>query len=367
MKKHLYPLACVALLAACQPSADNGTAVELGETPAETPAPVEQVAPSPDARYSIGFYNVENLFDTQDDPKTDDAEFLPSNQERPWTEERYQRKLENLAQVIAQLGDADGPEVLGLCEVENKAVLEALVAQPAIKARGYGIVHTESPDGRGIDNALIYKQDHFQVTKVTTYTLAFPSDPSYRSRDLLLVEGNLLGQPLAVVVNHWPSRRGGERESEPRRIVAAKQARSIVDRLLQADPQAQVVLLGDFNDEPTNKSLQEVLRAKGDGFDAQAGELFNAMMALDNAQKGSYKYKDSWNMLDQIVLSGGLADRAGLAYVPESATIFGPEWLLQQTPAQYKGSPLRTFGGRKYLGGYSDHLPVFVQVQVVGQ
>lgn len=314
--------------------------------------------------FTIGFYNVENLFDTEDDPKTRDEDFLPSNKEKPWTVEIYNTKKKNLAEVIAKMGDADGPEILGLCEVENKKVLEDLVAEEMIKGRNYGIVHRESSDGRGIDNALIYKKDCFKPTKVTMHVLKFPTEPNYRSRDIMLVRGDLFGEPIAIMVNHWPSRRGGMEKSEPKRLVAASKVRSIIEDLKSESPNLSIFIMGDFNDEPSNKSLATIGAVGMSGLESQQGDMFNAMYELDQQGKGSYKYRSDWNMLDQIILSPALMDGKGLEYRKGSATVFGPEWLKQQKPAKYKGSPLRTYGGRKYLGGYSDHFPVFVEVEM---
>ena len=171
-----------------------------------------------------------------------------------------------------------------------------------------------------------------------------------------------MGEPLSVIVNHFPSRRGGEKESEPRRLLVATKLRQIVDQLLEENASANIIIMGDFNDEPHNKSIKEVLMAKGGGFDSKKGELLNTLAALDAQGLGTYKYRDDWNMLDQIIISGGLTDKVAWDYKPASATVFSPEWLKQQSPEKYKGTPLRTFGGRKYLNGYSDHFPVFIHL-----
>lgn len=365
--KTLFYCAIAGLFTLIACNSNQETADTTNDTASDTPAvletnDVEMMTAVEGTVYTVGFYNVENLFDTKDDPKTSDEDFLPTNSERPWTEERYQNKLKNLAEVISKLGDEDGPELLGVCEVENKEVLEALVAEEAIKGRNYGIVHFESADGRGIDNALLYKKDYFKVEKATNYVINFPMEPDYDTRDIVLVQGSFMGERLSLLVNHWPSRRGGEKESEPRRVLVATKVRQVVDQLLEKDPKANIIIMGDFNDETDNKSIKEVLMAKGEGFDPSAGELFNTLAALDAKNIGSYKYRDNWNMLDQIIISGNLTDSQGWDYKASSATIFSPEWLKQQTPQKYKGSPLRTFGGRKYLGGYSDHFPVYIHL-----
>ena len=315
--------------------------------------------------FTIGFYNMENLFDTKDDPDTYDEDFLPSNQEKPWTVERYNTKKQNLAEVVAKFGDEDGPELLGVCEVENQQVLEELVAEESLKGRNYGIVHRESSDGRGIDNALLYKKDCFKPTKVTSHKLTFPSEPNYDSRDIFVVHGEFFGKPIVLIVNHWHSRSGGREKSEPRRLVAASKVKAVLKDLLAESPDTPIFVMGDFNDEPTNKSLSRIGAVGPKVFKGEEGQLLSAMYELDQQGKGSYKYRDNWNMLDQVILSSGLTDGQGLEYVEGSATVFDPEWLRQQKPEKYKGSPLRTFGGRKYLGGYSDHFPVYVKVELV--
>ena len=316
------------------------------------------------AEVRVAFYNVENLFDTEDDPYRLDEEFLPSSDKR-WDQDRYQDKISKLAKVIAAL---NYPELLGLAEVENEAVLRQLIEHADLAEAGYDIVHYDSPDVRGIDVALLYRTASFTPESSQAIPLAF-EDADYRSRDILLVSG-VLGKDaqhntVHVLVNHWPSRRGGLKQSEPRRLMAAQTARASVDELLRADPSANVVLLGDFNDEPTNRSIAEELRAAGTVSKKDPLQLYNAVAALDQAGRGSYQFRGSWNMLDQIILSKGLVEDARRVsdyyYQPESATVFAPEWLLQ-AEGKYQGYPDRTYAGDNYLGGYSDHLPVYIEL-----
>ena len=319
--------------------------------------------PPKDILFTFAFYNVENLFDLTDDPDKNDEDFLP-NSDRKWDKEKYKLKLNNLAQAISKIGDDNGPEVLGLCEVENKEVLEDLVKQKAIKKSKYQIVHHESPDHRGIDNALIYKKGFFEFKASQTFEVDFPDEEDYTSRAILLVTGNIEGEEVNFIVNHFPSRRGGLQASEPRRIQAAKKLREITESILNTNPNAKIVIMGDFNDEPSNKSIKEILMAKGKDFDSKKNELFNAMMDLDNQGKGSYNYRGNWQMLDQIILSESIYNaKIGWGYINESANVFAPEWLKQQTPEKYKGTPLRTFAGKKYLQGFSDHFPVYINVE----
>lgn len=321
------------------------------------------IQPPKDSVFSIAFYNVENLFDLRDNPDKKDEDFLPIS-DKKWDKEKYSLKLSNLAKAISKIGDDNGPEVLGLCEVENKEVLEDLVKQKAIRKQKYQIVHFESPDVRGIDNALIYKKSFFEFRTAKTFDVTFPDDPDYKTRSILLVTGNVQGEEIHFIVNHFPSRRGGLKESEPRRLQAAKKLREIVESLLSINTNSKVIVMGDFNDEPTNKSIREVLKAKGKSFEPEQKELYNTLAYWDAQKKGSYNYRGNWQMLDQIMISGNVfSANSGLTYVDKSANVYSPEWLKQQEPEKYRGTPLRTFAGRKYLKGFSDHFPVFIHLE----
>ena len=312
----------------------------------------------------VAFYNVENLFDTEDDPNRQDEEFLPDSKKQ-WTIERYQDKRAKLVQVVAAL---EYPTLLGLAEVENEAVLRALTEHPDLAEVGYDVVLYDSPDARGIDVALLYRTAFFTPVSSQAIPVAFEEE-NYQSRDILLVSGTL-GQDakhntLHVLVNHWPSRRGGVAQSEARRLAAAALARQAVDELLQTDATANVILMGDFNDEPTDRSITEGLRATGAAEKTDPFQLFNTVAALDAQGRGTYQFRGNWNMLDQIILSTGLVedarDVADYHYLPESATVFAPDWLLQ-AEGKYAGYPDRTYVGNRYLGGYSDHLPVYIDL-----
>jgi predicted extracellular nuclease len=312
----------------------------------------------------VAFYNVENLFDTADNPARQDDDFLPDGPKQ-WTSERYQEKLAKLAKVVTALNH---PVLLGLAEVENEAVLRDLIGRSELAEAGYDLVHYDSPDARGIDVALLYRTAFFTPVSSQAIPVTFAED-NYRSRDLLLVSGTLgrdaKYNSLHVLVNHWPSRRGGVAKSEARRLAAATLARQAVDELLQTDATANVILMGDFNDEPTDRSITEGLRATGTVSGADPSQLFNTVTALDEAGRGTYQFRGNWNMLDQIILSAGLVeDERGVDdyhYLPKSAEVFMPDWLLQ-ADSKYVGYPDRTYAGNKYLGGYSDHLPVYVEL-----
>ena len=307
----------------------------------------------------IGFYNLENLFDTLDTPNVRDTEFTPEG-EKKWNTAKYQEKLKNMAQVIAQLGTEMNPKgvaAIGVCEVENKSVLKDLVKEEAILNRNYQIIHYDSPDRRGIDVALLYQADLFKVTNSKSYTLKMPHIQDYATRDQLLVSGELeAGEKLHIIVCHWPSRRGGEKKSRPLRIAAAELAKSIIDSLHQEDPNAQVMLMGDLNDDPINASLKKGLKATGDKAMVKPQGMFNSMYDMYKRGNGTLAYRDNWNLFDQIVVSEGLLQEKG--YYFYASKVFNKPFL-KNPEGSFKGYPYRTYVGPNYQGGYSDHFPVY--------
>lgn len=304
---------------------------------------------------SIGFYNVENLYDTKDDPGVDDAEFLPDSKNQ-WTQERYKKKLENLSQVIDSMGN--GPSILGLCEVENREVLEDLIKTDRLKAKEYGIVHENSPDRRGIDVALIYKKSDFKPIYHQIVRLVKEDEPNFLTRDILLVKGSLNNVPVYFMVNHWPSRRGGEGVSVPKRVFAAKTARMVMDTILAKNAQSAIVLMGDFNDEPIDSSIAKVLGASPI-LESEKPYCFNLMGPLKAGGDGSHYYNNTPHMLDQIIVTPTLLkENTPMRVKKGSASVYRPIWMQESNP-KYKGNPLRTYVGAKYLGGYSDHFPVY--------
>lgn len=310
----------------------------------------------------IAFYNLENLCDTIDDPATNDEEFLPTSA-RLWNSDKYQRKLQNLSTVISQIGSDEGltpPAIIGLVELENKAVLSDLIAQPALKKYNYGIVHYNSPDKRGMDVALLYRSDYMKVTNSQSYPVVIYSDNDNSrifTRDILVVTGKLKGQTVNIIVNHWPSRRGND-DSNHLRTSVAMRCRSLVDSLTRTDATANVIVMGDFNDDPTNESIVQNLQAV-DKASLKPGYLFNAMTSLYTDGQGTLKYNDKWNLFDQIIITQSLLSSQHKGYSYQSAHIFSRPYLFQQD-GDFKGYPNRTYGGKKYLGGYSDHLPVYM-------
>ncbi len=312
------------------------------------------------AVYTVGFYNLENLFDTLDDPTNPgDDEFTPKGA-NAWTPGKYNKKLTNLAKVISQMGKEVtpvGPAVLGVAEVENRLVLEDLVKQEQIASRGYEIVHFESPDWRGIDVGLLYNPSLFRVTHAKAVPYILPENPAFKTRDQLVVSGVLAGEPLHVIVNHWPSRYGSK--SSKLREHAASITKAITDSLHQIDPLAKVIIMGDLNDDPTDKSCRIVLNAKKNPKDVKPGGLFNTMWPLYEKGIGSLCYQDKWNLFDQIIISHGLlgSDYSSLRFW--KAEVFNRPFLTQQE-GKKKGYPFRTFSGNTFINGYSDHFPTMI-------
>lgn len=308
----------------------------------------------------VGFYNIENLFDTIDSPDTDDREFLPESAKQ-WGTQRYMRKVDKMGQVIAALGkdlDPRGVAILGLAEVENRSVVEDLVASTPLKDRGYAVVHDDSPDRRGVDVALIHDPKRYTVYAHKSYRLNVP-DTAFRTRDQLLVSGVLDGDTTHVVVAHWPSRRGGEKRSMPMRMAAGELGRHIVDSLLAINPNARILYMGDLNDDPVNNSISVGLRATGERAMAQGATLFNPMYTPFKKGVGSLAWRDSWNLFDQIIISPGLVSGAGGDYKYYGVRVFN-EPYLRQGEGNFTGYPKRTFVGDTYQDGYSDHFPVYL-------
>ncbi len=314
---------------------------------------------------TVAFYNVENLFDTENDPFIFDDDRTSTGKDK-WTPQKYEHKLKNLSKVISGIGGEISqlpPAILGVCEVENLKVLEDLVNQPALISYNYGIIHYDSPASRGIDVGLLYQKDLFipQQSQSRRLLIYEADDPSKRvyTRDQLVVSGLFEGEPMHFIVNHWPSRSGGEARSSYKRESAARLNRKIIDSLHQIDPYARIIIMGDFNDDPTNKSIRKVLDTKAEKSNTEIGELFNPMESMLRKGMGTLAYRDGWNLFDQIILSHGLLGNDYSTYQFYRAGIYNPDYLL--TPSgQFKGYPFRSYDYGGYTGGYSDHFPVYV-------
>lgn len=320
-------------------------------------------AQKPLKHITVGFYNLENLFDTIDSPDTDDAEFLP---DAGWTNKRYKHKLNQLSRVIDSLGGEGGPDYLGVCEVENRGVLEQLTATELLSDQEYQIVHAESADPRGIDVGFLYSSSlNFEVIQQHAFRLYMPDTQLVRTRDVLWVLGHTgKKDTLGFFICHWPSRRSGER-AERYRYYIGNRMREITDSLAVLYPGASWILMGDLNDEPTDRSVHEGLKALSTQDSAcSLGTYFNPMYAMQAMGDGSHSYKQEWHMLDQILFRPCLKNqKAGLTLVGNSAEVYRPKWM-QSTHEKYYGEPYRTFAGKNYLGGFSDHFPVYVKLRL---
>jgi len=309
--------------------------------------------------YTVVSYNVENLFDTEDDPKIPDEEFLPES-EKKWNNERYQKKLDDLAKVISEVNPLETPEIVGLVEVENRTVLEDLIRNAALNDHKYAIIHEESPDYRGIDVALIYRKDAFSEIMHEVLPVVFPDDPEFKTRDILHVVGKVRNKTVHVFVNHWPSRIGGDEKTEPKRVLAASVLKKRVDLLLALDPKARIIIMGDMNDEPANRSLMETLGEKSPNSGAN---LVNLMMPDDTAGLGTYFYSGTWNMLDNLVVSGEMINGKKVRVENQKGYIYSNDWMIYTNKNGDK-TPNRSYVGNKYVGGVSDHFPVYFKMRV---
>lgn len=331
--------------------------------------------------HTIAFYNVENLFDTINDPKINDEEWLPTGAQR-WTLKNYKKKLSNISKVISEIGtgeNTNSPTIIGLGEIENRRVLEDLIKQPALVDKDYGIIHFDSPDKRGIDVAMLYQKKNFKPTSYKNIPLMVKTRPAEEStktekeektddkiqvdasnrlytRDQLLVTGLLDGEEMHFIVNHWPSRSGGEKRSSPFREAAAALNKKIIDSLYKINPNAKVITMGDLNDGPYNNSIKKVLGAKGKKEDVKELGIYNPMEDMSSKGVGSLAYRDAWDLFDQMMVTEPLIKKDYTSYRFWKANVFNKAYLAQ-TSGQYKGYPQRNWNG---VAGYSDHFPVYL-------
>jgi len=292
-------------------------------------------------------------------------EFSP-NGKKVWTETRYNQKVKNLAHVISQLGKdqtQSAPVIVGLCEVENRKVVQDIIDQPELKSYNYGIAHFNSFDARGVDVALIYQKNRFKVTETKPHVVEIFNDDGSRTytRDILQVTGLLDGEEITFLVNHWPSRSGGEKASMPKRQKAAEVMKGIYDEIRAKNPDAKIMAMGDFNDDPVSPSIKKTLGAKGDKGKIKDSDIYNIMEPMYKKGKGTLAYRDSWNLFDQFFVTGNMItnQKEYPSYRVYKTDIFSPEYTI--TPeGQYKGYPFRMYGGDTYYAnGYSDHFAVY--------
>ncbi len=315
----------------------------------------------------VAFYNLENFYDTLDDPNIDDEEFLPSGT-RNYNADIYLNKVTKLASVIQRIGTddekipcPDGAAFIGVAEIENKHVLEDLVNHPLIKSRNYKIVHYNSKDRRGIDVAFLYNPKYFVVedSKALYVSLPTGSKDAYYTRDVLWVKGKFDGETVHIYVNHWPSRVGGEERSAPGRAAAAAVCKKHIDSLMLAEGETKYIVMGDLNDDPISPSLTQVLQSKNSFEATKPGNLYNPWVEMYKNGYGTLAYQDAWGLFDQIVISHKFLDKQQDGFFFRKQFIFNREFLTENI-GKYKGYPMRTWDGLTYRGGYSDHFPTYL-------
>jgi len=311
-------------------------------------------------------YNTENLFDTADDPLTEDNDFTPTGRLH-WTNEKYHHKLLNIYKVIAGVGGWQPPEIIGLVEIENRQVLNDLIFNTPLSKFKYGIAHYESPDPRGIDVALLFRSDKLKLLHQEPIYINFIGNPNKKTRDILFVKllySNL--DTLCVFVNHWPSRRGGEIETEDLRYEVANYLHQKVSMVLKTNPAAKIIIIGDFNDEPSDQSITAYLKAQPISNQLAVNQLYNLSYNLLKTSKiGTHYYRGHWAILDQVIVSGGLLNpKLGLYAKPSDIHIYAADFIVQPDKKNLGIKPLPTYSGPKYIGGYSDHLPVYLDLLI---
>ena len=320
--------------------------------------PYHYVSFSPESRNEKGirvvFYNVENLFDFKKDTLAKDDEFLPEGLYE-WTPGKFFNKLQSISKVILSTGGWEPPEIIGLAEVENQSVMNLLATRYPLAPFGYKIVHYESPDVRGIDVALLFRPDKFMLLYSEPLTVKLAEEPLFKTRDILYVKGVVLNKDtLHLFVNHWPSKLGGEKISTPHRRAAAQRLKKATDSILAVNPAARILVMGDLNDVPSSTVVLSVIEKEQMSLNLMA-------TPLQKKDKGSYKFQGKWNMIDQFIVSSALIQKNGL-HVKDGACIFAASFLLVPDETFGGVKPFRSFQGPRYMNGYSDHLPIFVDL-----
>lgn len=311
----------------------------------------------------IMFYNVENLFDTDDDSLKSDEEFLPEGV-RYWNNNRLFNKLTHISQVIMAASKGTFPSVIGLCEVENSKVLDLLLFKTPLGNLGYKYVHKESPDKRGIDVAFLYKKDRFAPLSYFAIPIVDPNDSAFKTRDILYVKGILSSDTIHFFVNHWPSKYGGTLETKSLRALAAKTLRTYTDSILSTNNQSKIIIMGDFNDSPIDESIKDVLEAKKAEQDIDNESLYNLGIQAYEKGVGSNKYQEKWELIDQFIVSGNLLKGKGLTTSTSQFSVFKAPFLVEKDENHLGEKTNRTYIGFKYHGGFSDHLPILLDLQL---
>ena len=311
----------------------------------------------------VAFYNLENFYDTINNPVVNDDEFTPSGI-RQYSGAIYLDKVNKLATVLSMIGtdiSPAGPALLGLAEVENDTVLNDLVHHPLLRHRHYQLIHYDSKDPRGVDVALLYDPKYFIPEKAEKLFVQLPrnSKEAFYTRDILYVKGQLAGETVHVYVNHWPSRRGGEDRSVPARGAAAAVCRNHVSAVIEKEKDAKIIIMGDLNDNPDNPSITKILQAKRNRSEVKPGGLFNPWAELYEKGIGTLANRDNWGLFDQIIISHAWLNKEQEGLFYHQQAIFARSFMMENT-GRYKGYPMRTWDGNSYRGGYCDHFPTYL-------
>jgi len=314
---------------------------------------------------TVAFYNLENMFDTINDPKTFDDSRTPTGRDH-YTSKIYWEKVNHMAKVISLIGKDKtntSPTLMGVAEIENKNILVDIINTSYLKDKNYGIIHYDSPDRRGIDVALLYQKKYFKPSQTSIFPLKiYENGKRHYTRDQLLVSGLLDDEMISIIVNHWPSRYGGEARSRPNREAAARLNKKIIDSLQQLNPKIKLITMGDLNDDPINISVAKILKAKGSKKATKEEDIYNPMLDLYRRGLGTLAYHDKWNLFDQIMVTGTFLahnqKNPYRKYTFYKAHIFNKAFLKNKK-GRYKGYPFRSYVGSNYNGGYSDHFPVY--------
>lgn len=324
---------------------------------------------SKDIKYTVMYYNLENLFDTENDPAINDEEFLPDGTKK-WTEQKYQKKLANMSKVLYSIASAQKayPTIIGVSEIENRRVVEDLISQESLLRGNYQIVHYDSPDLRGIDVALLYRPDQFTYEGSESFKLVVPERPDFLTRDILATWGKIEGELFCFYVTHLPSRRGGQYGSAYLRNAGAASIKQHADSMKVVYPDIKIVIMGDMNDNPTDPSLYEVLGASvEEPSDVAEGAFFNPYLKMYRQGYGTTAYQDEWSIFDNIIVSESLINKGELRLLPSVTSdkyygnIFKRPFMVQKR-GQYKNYPQRTFSSNNFMNGFSDHYPVFIMI-----
>jgi hypothetical protein len=353
--KYLF-LFAIAIFGVISAEAQNNTGINQRNSVYQQPNPGKRG----DDALRVMFYNVENLFDPSEDSTKADEEYQPTGM-RGWTSNRLKRKLINISKVVLAVGGWEPPEIIGLCEVENRMVLYLLTNDTPLKNFGYKIIHRDSPDPRGIDVALLYRPNKFRVLYSNPISIRFPFDTAARTRDILFVKGIACkSDTLNIFVNHWPSKFGGAMATIPKRKYVASVLRNQVDSLLMVNPGAKILIMGDLNDTPADESVSKVLGAKMDSVNLAPDDLYDMLAGAGISwKKGTIKFREEWETIDHMIISKPMFS----CTTPHSLQIFDAPFLLQDDEAWFGKKPFRTYYGAQYIGGFSDHLPIYMDIK----